>query len=147
MPIAQWHKNLSKADYYIIGAKAKILYPRKVKASVPVTHVGGAHTLFPLFFNYRIANQLVNQVAFFYSSFPLLKLIIVLSIDVWIIRQRSVAMRMLQAYVSLYPSFIFLFSLMGLGIEFLVFKGFILYLLTLLGWCFVYVDCVLLLSI
>lgn len=56
-------------------------------------------------------------------------------------------MRMLQAYVSLYPSFIFLFSLMGLGIEFLVFKGFILYLLTLLGWCFVYVDCVLLLSI
>lgn len=56
-------------------------------------------------------------------------------------------MRMLQAYVSLYPSFIFLFSLMALGIEFLVFKGFILYLLTLLGWCFVYVDCVLLLSI
>lgn len=59
----------------------------------------------------------------------------------------GVSMQMLQAYVSLYPSFIFLFSLMGLGIEFFFFKGFILYLLTLLRWCFVYVDCVLLLSI
>ena len=48
---------------------------------------------------------------------------------------------MKEAYVARHmfciSFFCFLFSLMRLGIEFYVFKGFMIYLLSLPGWCFV----------